>query len=32
MYTQKYIQSMYPKEELVEETKGGGREGKKDSE
>jgi hypothetical protein len=31
-YAQKYIQNMYPNVGLVEETKGGGKEGKKDSE
>jgi hypothetical protein len=32
MYTYKYIQSMYPKVKQLEETKGEGKEGKKDSE
>jgi hypothetical protein len=32
IYTYKYIQNMYPKMEMVEETKGGGKDGKKDSE
>jgi hypothetical protein len=32
IYTYKYIQNMYPKVGLVEVTKGGGKEGKKDSE
>jgi hypothetical protein len=31
IHTYKYIQSMNPKMGLVEETKGGGKEGKKDS-
>jgi hypothetical protein len=30
IYTYKYIQTMYPKGGLVAETKGGGKEGKKD--
>jgi hypothetical protein len=32
LYIQKCIQRMYPKVELVEETEGGGKEGKKDVE
>jgi hypothetical protein len=32
IYTHKYIQHMYPKVGLLEETKGGGKEGKKDGE
>jgi hypothetical protein len=32
IYTYKYIQNMYPEIGLVEETKGAGKEGKKDSE
>jgi hypothetical protein len=31
IYTYNYIQNMHPKVGLVEETKGGGKEGKKDS-
>jgi hypothetical protein len=31
IYTCKYIQNIYPKVELAEETKGGGKEGNKDS-
>jgi hypothetical protein len=31
-YAYKYLQNMYPQLELVEETKRGGKEGKKDSE
>jgi hypothetical protein len=31
IYTYKYIQNMYPEVRLVEETKGGAKEGKKDN-
>jgi hypothetical protein len=31
IYAYKYIQNMYPKVGLIEETKGGGKEGKKDT-
>jgi hypothetical protein len=32
IYTHKYIQDMYPKMRLLEDTKGGRKEGKEDSE